>query len=174
MLLNTWLSLRTAFLGVLISLAGIGFVAAQEKNGRTVKISIAQFQIEEERTAWLAYGIGLGGWIEKTGFAKVAPEGPFSPSFEAEVSARETQIKVWGELNEKTVLKLPYMDVMQQVAAANLLREYVWHYHRSPSWALPSDQLRIEELEKWRNKNLEGHSPQTGASVAFGPPKSSQ
>ncbi len=159
---------------MLIVLTGIGFVAAQEKSGRTVRISIAQFPTEEERTAWLAYGVGLGGWIEKTGFSKIAPEGPFSPSFEAEISARETQIKVWRELNEKTVLKLPYMEVMQRVAAANFLREYVWHYHRSPSWTLPLDQLRTEEFEKWRTVNLKGHLPQTGASVVFGPPKSPQ
>ena len=109
---------RGLALALLIFLAGISYVTAKEKDGRTVEIVVTQFKTEEERTAWMAYGIGLGGWIEKTGFAKIAPKGPLKPPFEAEVSARKTQVTIWREMNEnrpRLSLKAPTAPLRMQV-----------------------------------------------------------
>jgi len=154
---------------LLLSFAFFGQAEAQ-KEGRRVNISIGQFPSDTEMTAWTAYGLGLADWVNKNRIADSAPEGPFIPTFEAELHARQSQIQIWRELNQKGKYSLPYMDVMLKVDAAGFLREYIWHFHRRPGWGSPPAELRMDVFSQWHAEHLRGHAPQTGARIVFGPP----
>jgi hypothetical protein len=137
---------------------------------RRVNISVAKYPTKVEMTAWTAYGLGLGDWVNKNGIANSAPEGPYVPTFDAELHARQAQLKIWRELNEKGSYSLKYMDEMQKVESSGFLREYIWQHHRNASWGpMPAD-LRTDEFLRWQLENLVGHVPQTGARIVFGPP----
>jgi hypothetical protein len=137
---------------------------------RQINISIGKFPSDMEMMAWTAYGISLGDWVNRNRIADSASEGPFVPSFDAELHARQKQLVIWRELNEKERYSLRYMDEMQQVESAGFLREYIWHFHRRPGWATPPAGLQMEAFSQWQANHLRGHTPQTGARIVFGPP----
>ena len=160
-------SLYLTLLAMLLAYAAD--IAAQHANAR-VNITIAEYPNPIETTAWTVYGLGLGDWVNKTRIADTAPEGPYIPSFEAELHARQAQLGMWRELNAKRAYSLRYMDEMLKVESSGFLREYLWQHHRHPSWGPSPTDLRGREFSRWQSKNLVGHVPQTGARIVFGPP----
>lgn len=163
--------------GVLEPSQMMGFVetvarlAAPQKDAkRRVEITLARPASPVEMAAWTAYGLGLANWVTKNGAADSAAEGIFVPSFDAELQARQSQLQIWREMNEKSPQPLPYMDAMLQVAAAGFLREYLWQHHRQPGWGAPPADLKLDDFSRWSGENLRDHVPQTGAHVVFGPP----
>ncbi len=138
-------------------------------DGHVVQIQIDNLPTQAEVTAWTAYGLGLAAWVEKNKVADSAPLGPFIPSFSAELFARQSQIQIWRELDERS--SVPYMDTMLNVDAAGFLSEYVWHFHYRPGWVAPPTEDRMSAFSRWRAEHLSQHQPQTGARIVFGPPK---
>ena len=163
-----WLKSRKLAVTVLLSAALVQAFAQADK--RTVSIAIEQLATEVERVAWTAYGIALGDWVRENRIADSAPEGPFIPSFAAELHARKVQLQIWRDLNEKGTYSLPYMDTMFKVEAAGFLPEYVWHYHQRNEWEKPDPNLRMEAFSSWRAEHLRDHHPKTGAHISFRPP----
>lgn len=137
---------------------------------RRVNISLAKSPSPTEMAVRMAYGLGLSDWINKNQLTNSAPEGPFIPSFEAELHARQSQLQVWRELKEKGTPDLPYMVGMLRVASSGYFREYLWKHHRQATWGEPPADLRMDAFMQWSVDNLHDHVPQTGAQVVFGPP----
>lgn len=159
---------RRRLLILVIALAFSGAAYTQDGK-RRVNIAIGQYPTDAEMLAWTAYGVSLGDWVNKNRIADTAPEGPFIPTFEAELHARQTQLVIWRELNESKPQSLSYMDEMQRVEAAGFLHEYIWHHHRQRTWQAQPAELRMHDFLEWQASNLRGHTPQTGAQVSFGP-----
>lgn len=136
---------------------------------RRVDISLAKTSSPIEMTIRMAYGLGLSDWINKNQLTNSAPEGPFVPSFEAELHARQSQLQVWRELSEKGTPSFPYMEEMLRVASAGYLREYIWRHHPQSNWGVPPADLRMDVFMQWSTENLRDHLPQKGAQVVFGP-----
>jgi hypothetical protein len=115
------------------------------------------------------YGVGLGDWVRENRVADTAPEGPFIPSYEAELHARQLLLKIWRQLNEKKPYVLRYMDELQKVETAGFLREYVWQHHRQTNWGPPPSDLRTDAFLQWQGEYLQGHVAHTGARIVIGP-----
>lgn len=61
---------------------------------------------------------------------------------------------------------------IEKGAESDLIREYVWAFHRQKNWTKPVD-LDLEKFESRKNENLRFHEPQTKAKlVMIKPPKS--
>jgi hypothetical protein len=159
---------RRLLLLLVLALAFSGVAHAQDGK-RHVSITIGQYPTDVEMLAWTAYGVSLGDWVNKNRVADTAPEGPFVPTFEAELYARQAQLTIWRELNESKPQPLSYMNEMQRVQAAGFLREYIWHYHRQRTWQAQPTELRMDAFLEWQASHLRGHTPQTGAHISFGP-----
>jgi hypothetical protein len=143
-------------------------VHAQESK-RQASINVGRYPTNTELTAWLMYGLALADFVNKRKILDTAPDGPYVPSYEAEFEARQRQLKIWRELNEKSSYSLRYMDEMQKVESSGYLPEYIWHHHSGPTWGAPPAILRTEAFLKWASENLVGHVPHTGAHLVFGP-----
>ena len=154
-----------------ITVAGANPALAQGSK-RKVTISIGQFRASAETTAWTAYGISLAAWVQKNNLTDTAPEGIYAPPYDGELAARQNQIQIWKELNEKELIRLPYMDKMLEVEAAGFLPEYVWRFHHRAEWGAPPGTLRLAAFDAWSVENLPGHTAQTGAYLNFSSPKS--
>jgi hypothetical protein len=122
-----------------------------------------------DSNSWLGYGLGLAAAARKSELDSL-PLGAYQPTFESELYARETQLKMWRELNRNHQQKQSsaYMDALASVADGGFLREYVWHHHRRPEWPEPAG-LRNDEFAKWQSENLKGHKAETRAGVLIRP-----
>jgi len=129
-------------------------------------LQVDKFTSTAEQVVWLAYGLGLNKFITDHNLIETLPTGTWKPSFEAEVSAREFQLKVWGEITQKQNLKYAFMDQMESIASAGFLKEYVWRYYKRAGWDTP-DGLRMSEFNSWAAVNLDNHRPITGAKIAI-------
>ena len=142
---------------------------AERESKREVHISVGNYPTETEKLIWTAYGIALGDWVRINKVADTAAEGPFIPSYEADLHARQGQLKILRELNQSRPLSLKYANDMKLVESAGFLREYVWAHHRRAQWGAPPSDLRVESFLAWEPKTIPGHVPQTGAHIVFGP-----
>jgi len=115
---------------------------------------------------WLGYGTALAREAGRS--LNALPLGAYRPSFDAEVAARQSMVKIWRELNEKEPQRFAYMESLAAVEQAGFLREYVWHYHRLAEWP-PVADLRNEAFAGWRAEQLRDHRPQIGAGVLIRP-----
>ena len=140
----------------------VGVLAAQTKP----TLHIDTFDSPAEQVAWLSYGVGLATFVSENKLSEVLPAGTWEPSFDAEVFARQFQLKAWNEVREKQAVSYEFMDQMEQVAEADFMEEYIWHYYKRPDWPIP-EGLRISEFNIWAAANLQDHRPITGASVSI-------
>jgi len=154
---------------LVLCLVALPVYGLAQETKRRVNVTVGQYSTKVEQAAWTVYGVSLGDWVNKNRIADTAPEGPFVPSFEAELHARQMQLKIWRELNEKATYSLRYMDELQSVETAGFLREYIWQHHRQPNWGVPPSDLRVAAFNEWQAKNLATHVPHTGAQIVFGP-----
>ncbi|TKS53654.1 hypothetical protein E4582_01940 [Luteimonas yindakuii] len=141
-----------------------GTLSAQSKAKPTLQVDT--FESPAEQLAWLSYGVGLATFVSDHQLTQALPAGTWKPSFDAEVFARQFQLKVWDEATGKQQLSYDFMDQMELVAKADFLEEYVWRYYKHPDWPTP-EGLRISEFENWIPSNLQNHRPMTGASVTI-------
>lgn len=166
--MNNWV--RRICIGIIVSLLALPAIGPAQDAKRRVNITVGQFPTETEMLAWTAYGISLGDWVRINRLPDTAPEGPFIPTYEAELHARQLQLEIWREANERSPLSLKYMDELQLVEKAGFMREYLWQHHRRETWDTPPGDLRVEQFLNWQSHNIPGHTPQTGARIVFGPP----
>jgi hypothetical protein len=156
---------RVLKLASIVFVLGLQIDARSETKKKSVGIEIGSFEDRNETTAWLAYALALSAWANKSGAAEKSPDGILVPTFDGELEARLTQLQIWKELNEKEPMRLAYMDKLLEVQAAGFIREYVWKFHRRPSWGSEPEGLRTAEFEEWQSKALSGHQPHTGAQL---------
>lgn len=147
----------------------VRLAAPVQQAARRMDVAIMPNLSAAEMAVWMGYGISLANWITKNGLRDFAPEGPWSPSFEAEVEVRSTQVQIWREMREKSSMPLAYMDAMLRVATSGFLREYIWRHHQRPNWGAAPADLQMANFLQWSIDNLRDHSPQTKSSVIFGP-----
>ena len=97
-------------------------------------------------TIWLVYAGSLAVW-RKTKYWQTHPgSSAYVYTFEEEVDSRRAACEFWKAIrNDKKTSADPYFDALQSVNDAKFLREYVWTFHRSPSWQQPSN-LRLTEF----------------------------
>ena len=159
---------RRAFLVSTLALAAAAGLraTAQESRGKP-RLVIERYADEAEQFAWTAYGVSLAATLGASGEIRGAPPGRHVPSFAAEVEAREKQAQIWREVNEKQKVEYAYMDQMLKVSAAGFMRQYVWHFHRQPSWDGALAPPRLDEFKAWASEQLQGHRPHTGAQVVI-------
>lgn len=131
-------------------------------------LQVAPFEAPAEQVAWLSYGVGLATFVSDHKLEESLPAGTWTPSFEAEVFARQFQLQAWREIKESQAISYEFMDQMELIADAGYLEEYVWRFYRRPDWP-ESEDLRLEEFDAWAAVHLQGHRPVTGAAVAIEP-----
>jgi len=94
-------------------------------------------------------------------------EGLVIPSFAEEVFVRKEWTVQLAKFTEQTGEKLgEYFDTLNKVAERDLIRDYVWAFHRQKNWTKPVD-LDFEKFESWKNENLKSHKPQTKANLVI-------
>lgn len=116
-----------------------------------------------EKTAaiWLAYLLARQAY--RIDHSSTLPQsGEIVPSFDEEVSARNTTAQVYSELKEKDKqLRDSYWDALVQIKAKGFMDAYVWTYLRRPEWPNEKPPANLAAFENWRNANLKEHKPQT-------------
>ncbi len=136
---------------------------------------VATIQLDEglsrnENLVWQIYALKRREFLKD-----IYPEteGLVIPSFAEEVFARKEWAEQLAKFTKQTGKKLgEYFDTLNKVAESDLIREYVWAFHRQKNWTKPVD-LDLEKFESWKNENLKSHEPQTKAKlVMIKPPKS--
>ena len=140
----------------------IALTTASAQTQKTV--SLQKYKDPAQQVAWIAYGSALGKYTEDHKIADSLPVGPWEPTFDAEVYARETQVVVWKELLQKMKLNYPFMSQMVEISDSGYMKEYVWTYYKKTSWEQPAG-LRIPEFSAWAQQHLQGHKSQTGAQI---------
>lgn len=115
--------------------------------------------------SWVSYSL-----MKSACQLEIGGENPArATSFECELKAREHLLETWserpvpgnGDNGER------YLDELQAVQHAGLLREYVWHYWREPEWHAPPD-LDLDRFQEWRHRHLAGHDPETRLIGSWG------
>jgi hypothetical protein len=130
------------------------------------KLEIQKFAVAEQQVAWLAYGLGLSKFVTDHDLGNDLSEGPWAPTFDAEVFARKNQMQIWHEIKEKNAISYEFMEQMELIMEAGFLEEYVWTYYKSPTWP-QKDGLRLTEFSQWASSNLKNHQPMSGAKIVF-------
>lgn len=160
-------SLYRAFQEAAVRLTTVDAGAA---TSRKLDVVLARGLNDTEMPVWIGYGTALANWANRHNVAATAPLGIWFPTAEAEVHAREAQVKIWREIGAaKPLPALPYMEQMLKVVDAGYMREYVWAYHRRPSWGEVPAGLRQAAFALWAAEHLRGHVPQTQAMVSVAP-----
>lgn len=120
---------------------------------------------EAERTIWLAYLMHRVAHEPQITACRKEPA-VVVPTFDQELDARETAIRIYLKLRERDAkMDVPYFNDMARVAAAGFTREYVWMYLRQKSWLEQPTGLRLTEFETWQKSNLKNHTAQTQGAV---------
>jgi hypothetical protein len=134
-----------------------------------VRINIdAALNPQEERAAWLLYGISLLEWVEQCVALESRPAGsPLGTNLEAERYARGKQLRLWREIGRKNYAAVAYLEDLLKVEDAGFFTEYLWQYLRRQEWGPPPPGLRMEEFGQWRARNLSRHTPQTRAWLSL-------
>ena len=130
---------------------------ADEERKRKVAISINPATSSKvDKLSATAFGISLANWVEENENVKALPDGVYTPSFKALISAFDTQIAIWNQLSENDPQKSLYMDNLVKVNNAGFTREYIWMHHKDPSWKSIND-LKLDEFKTWASINITGH-----------------
>ena len=90
-------------------------------------------------------------------------------TFEEEVTGRDSLATIWGELKaNQPGLTDAYLDQLQKVKDAGLMREYVWTNLRPPAWTVEPADLQLAHYGEWAKVNLVGHLVETHADARMG------
>jgi len=153
---------------LLVSVMCVVLVAAKKPKA-SVSINIDDAGLKGKpggvSAAWMGYGMARASWIADHVLGKGADPTTYRRSFDEEVAGRETLAKIWTEMKQSEPAADTYLDQLENVQKAGYLAEYVWAYLRSPDWKAPSSGLRLDEFDKWKAVNLDGHKPETFADV---------
>ena len=110
---------------------------------------------------WLAYLLAREEYHTKHTLP-LPSSGEIIPSFDEEVSARNTAVQIYTELKEKDKqLHDDYWEALVQIRAKGFMEAYVWTYLRRPEWPKEKQPANMAAFENWRNANLKNHKPQT-------------
>lgn len=121
---------------------------------------------EAVAAAWTGYALARANWISKHVTLKSFEAKSYSRTLEEEVAGRDALAAIWGELKaEESGLADVYLDALQKVKGAGLLREYVWINLRQPGWISEPKGLKLKRYIDWAKANLQGHVVETHADV---------
>ncbi len=118
---------------------------------------------------WTGYGLALSNRIAENPHLVRQGDSVYQPSFEDEVSCRETMLKIWSELKTADyTLSDDYLDQALTVWQVGFLREYVWMYLKSHRWDHEPRDLRMIAFLEWNSIYLGNHRARTLAYVSLG------
>lgn len=119
---------------------------------------------EAVSAAWLAYGLKRALWREIF-FKNFPNEKNYRYTFQEELEARSSLVKVWIELCETdSTLKDKYLDELSLVYKKGFLKEYVFFYFNRPEWKV-NKKLRRDDFMEWAKENIPEHKPVTLAAI---------
>ena len=121
---------------------------------------------EQVRAAWLGYAMARANWISEHVKAKSPEAKSYTRAFEEEVAGRESLATIWSELRTgQDGLADSYLDQLQKIKNAGLLREYVWVNLHEPGWTTAPADLQLARYAEWAKLNLTGHVVETYADA---------
>ena len=117
--------------------------------------------------AWRMYLVERQCYIAVNQIDMILPHpGIVIPIFEEELLARKTLIKIWKEEKQKNKkINDQYLNDLILVDDANFLREYVWTYLKQKTWKKQPKNLKLQEFDAWRKKNLKYHKVETHGHI---------
>src|SRR6266571_2509115 len=167
---------RTVVLGVAVIIftcLGLPFPTLAKKDKLNISVVLddksLQGKPQQVTSAWLGYAMARANWISE--HVKVnSPEAKsYTRTFEEEVTGRDSLATIWGELKaNQPGLTDAYLDQLQKVKDAGLMREYVWTNLRPPAWTLEPADLQLAHYGEWAKVNLVGHLVETHADARMG------
>jgi hypothetical protein len=100
--------------------------------------------------AWIVYA-GVKSKVRDGSYTAIKPDahGKDTP-FDEECFARDALAEYWAVQKPEVRTTDPYLNLLAEVRAAGLVREYVWKYLRQPGWPEPPN-LALSRLETWMN-----------------------
>jgi hypothetical protein len=144
---------------------------AQPANGAHGYTIVFDSQLDEdEMSFWLTYLVARVSFGQKHGLPEPDASAARAPSFEEEVFARATAVRVFAESLSPTKRKrlakrFRYYGELQRVIDAGYLREYVWHELRQPAWTAAPLELRSDAYLAWRKLHLPDHVVVTHGAI---------
>lgn len=157
----------TVIIGACLVLASPA-VSADEKLNISVVIDDKSLKGKPEAVtgAWVGYAMARANWISEQVKAKSINPKSYSRTFDEEVAGRESLATIWGELKASdAALADAYLDQLEAVKKAGLLREYVWANLRQPTWTTEPATLDLARYADWAKANLAGHVVETHADA---------
>jgi hypothetical protein len=88
--------------------------------------------------------------------------GVIVPVFEEELEGRKALVLIWKKMDNK--LEDKYLNELELVHNAGLMREYVWTYLKRTSWTEP-EKLRMKDFQIWKKANLKEHKVESYGSI---------
>jgi hypothetical protein len=123
---------------------------------------------QAERKLWTIYLYTRAAATAVESEHQSLPPGEHPASFNEEVRARLLAVNLYRELRSADpALFSVYFEDLDRVEAAGYLREYVWRYLKSASWAHPPDGLALASFDAWRAVHLAHHVPVTHGRIAL-------
>lgn len=111
-----------------------------------------------EIAVWEVYANARQSWAIANQLAMPDVEGPISPKFEEEVSARRALADALKESGRRVGKShRNYSADLQKVIEAEFFEEYVFETYREPDWELGERDLRIDEFKTWAAENIPEH-----------------
>ena len=119
------------------------------------------------QVAWYAYGAARVKYLHDHGVP--IHLGPIPPSFEEEVLARATMVRIYEANHDPILPSDPYLKNLAVVQNAGFMEEYVWVYLAQPTWGNPPSSLELKAFDQWRRRHLPRHEPLTLVGVGTHP-----
>ena len=121
---------------------------------------------DQVTSAWLGYAMARANWISEHVKVKSPEAKSYARTFEEEVAGRDSLAAIWGELKSSQLdLTDEYLDQLEKVKEAKLLREYVWANLHSAAWTSEPVDLQLARYAEWAKVNLVGHVVETHADA---------
>ena len=158
-------------------LVGISFIAlgADEKEQNkgknpTVNVILDQSiksQGVELGAAWFGYAYARKTWINDNILSGDRGDPRlYRRSFPEELAGREALARIWTGFKKKGhAVPDEYLDELVVVNDSGFMREYVWRHLAEATWEGMPEGLRLEEFDRWAERNLAGHKVETFADV---------
>ncbi len=110
--------------------------------------------------AWLLY-VGARSTYRDQHKLTSPSSGEIVPTFEEEVSARETAAQLYWLTQTSGQQRDRYWETMKKVEAAGFMRQYVWTYLRRSTWPASQAPRNLQAFDNWRRSNLRNHKAET-------------
>lgn len=138
------------------------------KDSLTVNLELSEHSTHDEQAIWFSYA--MARQVFATLHEGVHPDVPgvVIPTFEEELFARGSALKVYAELRAKDPkVDIAYFNDLTRVAASSFLREYAWTYLHWATWGQPPADLKLAAFDEWRKTNLADHHVRTDAGIRY-------